>query len=92
MTTLHAQTQQHLRRIVEQIERLEDEKKALTDDIKDKYAEAKSTGFDAKALRKIISMRKQDTDTRTQEQAIIDVYMHALGMTPMEKVWSEAAE
>jgi uncharacterized protein (UPF0335 family) len=69
-----------LKAIVERIERLEEEKKATSDDIRDVYAEAKGTGFDIKALRTIVRLRKQDTDERREQQEILDTYMHALGM------------
>lgn len=69
-----------LRAFVERIERLEEEKKAIADDIKDVYAEAKGTGFDAKILRKIVSLRKKDVAERQEEEAILDLYMKALGM------------
>lgn len=69
-----------LKAFVERIERLEDEKKATTDDIRDVYAEAKGTGYDIKALRTIVRLRKQDTDERREQQAVLDTYMHALGM------------
>jgi uncharacterized protein (UPF0335 family) len=69
-----------LKAIIERIERLEEEKKATSDDIRDVYAEAKGTGFDLKALRTIVRMRKQDTDERREEQAILEMYMNALGM------------
>jgi len=70
----------HLRAFVERIERLEEEKKALSDDIKDVYAEAKGTGFDAKIIRKIVSIRKQDRDKRREEEEILELYLAALGM------------
>jgi uncharacterized protein (UPF0335 family) len=73
-----------LRAFVERIERLEEEKKVIGDDIKDVYAEAKGTGFDAKILRKIISLRKKQPHEREEEDAILDLYMHALGMVPGE--------
>jgi uncharacterized protein (UPF0335 family) len=69
-----------LKAIVERIEHLEEEKKAIADDIKDVYAEAKSNGYDVKALRKIIRLRKQDKNERAEEEAILETYMHALGM------------
>ena len=65
---------------MERIERLEEEKKALADDIRDVYGEAKATGFDVKALRTIVKMRKEDTDERKEHEAILETYMHALGM------------
>ena len=70
----------HLKAFIERIERLEEEKKAIADDIKDVYAEAKGTGFDVKVLRKIVSIRRQDTDKRREEEEILDLYLAALGM------------
>ena len=69
-----------LRAIVERIERLEEEKRATADDIRDVYAEAKGNGYDVKALRTIVSLRKLDTDVRREQQAVLETYMHALGM------------
>lgn len=69
-----------LRAIIERIERLEVEKKATADDIKDVYTEAKGNGLDAKAIRTIIRMRKQDAGDRAEQETILDLYMHALGM------------
>ncbi len=70
----------HLRAFIERIERLEEEKKALSDDIKEVYAEAKGNGFDVKIIRKIVSIRKQDRDKRREEEEILDLYLAALGM------------
>ena len=70
----------HLKAFVERIERLEEEKKELADDIKDVYGEAKSMGFDVKALRAIIRMRKEDPGERQEHEAILETYMLALGM------------
>ena len=70
----------HLKAFVERIERLEEEKKAISDDVRDVYAEAKSTGFDVKALRTIVRLRKVDADERKEHEAILETYMHALGM------------
>ena len=70
----------HLKAFVERIERLEEEKKAIADDIRDVYAEAKGTGFDVKALRTIVRTRKQDVNERREQEAILETYMHALGM------------
>ena len=71
---------EHLRAFVERIERLEEEKKTIADDIRDVYAEAKANGFDVKALRSIVRLRKQDADERKEHEAILATYMHALGM------------
>ena len=69
-----------LKAFVERIERLEEEKKATSDDIRDVYAEAKGTGFDTKALRSVVRLRKLDTDERREQQEVLDTYLHALGM------------
>ena len=69
-----------LKAIIERIERLEEEKKATSDDIRDVYAEAKGNGFDVKALRTIVRLRKQDVDERREQESILETYMHALGM------------
>jgi uncharacterized protein (UPF0335 family) len=69
-----------LRAFIERIERLEEEKKTIADDIKDVYAELKGTGFDTKAVRAIIRMRKQDQAERQEAEAILDLYLNALGM------------
>ena len=71
-----------LKSFVERIERLEEEKKALSDDIKDVYGEAKANGFDVKILRQVVSLRKQDADERQEQQTILDLYLAALGMLP----------
>ena len=70
----------HLKAFVERIERLEEEKKAIADDIRDVYAEAKGNGFDVKALRTIVRMRKQDKDERAEQETILQTDMLALGM------------
>ena len=69
-----------LKAIIERIERLEEEKKTISDDIRDVYAESKGNGFDVKALRTIIRKRKQDAQERAEQDAIVETYMHALGM------------
>jgi len=69
-----------LKAVIERIERLEEEKKATSDDIRDVYAEAKGNGFDVKALRSIVRLRKLDTDERREQQEVLETYMHALGM------------
>jgi len=69
-----------LRAFIERVERLEEEKKTIADDIKEVYAEMKGTGFDTKAVRAIIRMRKKDQAERQEEEAILDLYKAALGM------------
>ena len=70
----------HLLAFIERIERLEEEKKALGDDIKDVYAEAKGNGFDVKIIRKIIKLRTEDRDKRAEEEEILGLYLAAIGM------------
>jgi uncharacterized protein (UPF0335 family) len=69
----------HLKAFIERIERLEEEKKATGDDIKDVYAEAKGNGYDVKIMRKIIGIRKQDDSKRREEEEILDLYLSSLG-------------
>lgn len=69
-----------LRAFIERIERLEEEKKAIAEDIKEVYSEAKGSGFDTKVIRAIIKIRKQDRNERAEHDAIMDLYLHALGM------------
>jgi uncharacterized protein (UPF0335 family) len=72
---------EQLQAIVERIERMEEERAQTAADIRDIYAEAKGTGFDTKALRAIVRLRKMDTDERREQEAVLETYMHALGMT-----------
>ncbi len=72
--------QNQLRQFIEQIERLEEEKKALSDDIRDKFLEAKSTGFDVKVMRQVLRLRKKSKAERQEEDSVLDLYLHALGM------------
>ena len=80
MTTLQVSAQKQLRQLVEQIERLEEEKKALAGDIRDKFLEAKGLGFDVKVLRQVVRLRKKSATERQEEDAVLEVYLHALGM------------
>lgn len=73
-------TGMRLRSFIERIERLEEEVKALNEDKKEVYAEAKGQGFDVKTMRKIVSLRKKDPDDRAEEDALLDTYLSALGM------------
>ncbi|ABM45395.1 hypothetical protein X471_00830 [Bartonella bacilliformis str. Heidi Mejia] len=77
----HAISVNQLRSFIERIERLEEEKKAIADDIKDVYTELKGSGFDSKAVRKIVGLRKQEDHKRMEEEAVIQLYKNALGMT-----------
>lgn len=76
---LSGQAQSQLRSIIERIERLEEDKAAVQNDLKEVYAEAKGNGFDTKTLRKVVRLRKQDKAKRQEEEAILDLYLTALG-------------
>ena len=76
---LSGQAQGQLKSIIERIERLEEDKAAVSADLKEVYAEAKGNGFDAKILRKVIRFRKQDTAKRQEEEALLDLYLSAIG-------------
>ncbi len=79
-TTAHSFAKDQLKAFVERVERLEEEKKAIADDIRDVYAEAKGNGFDVKSLRVVVRLRKQDVNERKEQEAILETYLHALGM------------
>lgn len=72
--------QDKLKQVIAKVERLEEDKKAVADDIKDVYAEAKSMGYDTATLKRIVRVRKQDKQTREEQQAIFDVYALAIGL------------
>ncbi len=76
----HRFAKDHLKAFVERVERLEEEKKALADDVRDVYAEAKADGFDVKAMRTVVRLRKLDVNERKEQEAILETYLHALGM------------
>jgi uncharacterized protein (UPF0335 family) len=73
---------ERLKSLIERIERLEEERRALGEDIKEVYAEAKGTGFDPKIMRQIIRIRKRDKDDLDEEETLLDLYKRALGMLP----------
>ena len=81
-----------LNQIVARIERLEEEKKALADDIKEVYAEAKAHGFDTKILRQVIRLRKLDRAELAEQESLLEIYMDALGMQTQAAADAEAAE
>jgi uncharacterized protein (UPF0335 family) len=81
-----------LKSLIERIERLEEEKRALGEDIKEVYAEAKGTGFDPKIMRQIIRIRRRDKDDLDEEESLLDVYKRALGMLPDLSPQSAAAD
>lgn len=78
--SINGDADDRLRLLIERIERLEEEKKGIADDIKDVYAEAKATGYDAKTMRKIVALRKMKPDDRREAQMILDTYMAAMGL------------
>ncbi len=77
--TLNSAAQSQLKTIIERIERLEEDKAAVMADLKEVYAEAKGNGFDTKILRKVVRLRKQDTAKRQEEDALVDLYLSAIG-------------
>lgn len=77
--TLNSTAQGKLKSIIERIERLEEDKAAVANDLKEVYAEAKGDGFDTKILRKVVRLRKQDSAKRQEEEALIDLYISAIG-------------
>ena len=77
--TLNTSAQGKLKSIVERIERLEEDKAAVAADLKEVYAEAKGEGFDTKILRKVVRLRKQDSAQRQEEEALIELYISAIG-------------
>jgi len=82
-----------LRSYIERIERLEEEKRALAEDIKEVFGEAKGTGFDTKIMRQIIRIRKMDKDDLDEQETLLDIYKRALGMLPdFESEAERAAE
>ena len=82
----------HLRSYIERIERLEEEKKALAEDIREVFAEAKGTGFDVKAMRAILKLRKMDKADYQEQEYMVDLYKHALGMLDISPVQEEGDE
>jgi uncharacterized protein (UPF0335 family) len=76
----HRFAKDQLKAFVERVERLEEEKKAIADDVRDVYAEAKANGYDVKALRTVVRLRKQDVNERKEYEAVLETYLHALGM------------
>jgi uncharacterized protein (UPF0335 family) len=79
LDTLNASAQGKLKSLIERIERLEEDRKAVTADLREVYAEAKGEGFDAKILRKVVKLRGLDSAKRAEEEALIDLYLSALG-------------
>ena len=83
---------ERLRSFIERIERLEEEKRALSGDIKEVYAQAKGTGFEPKIMRQIVKIRKMDKDEVVEEESLLDLYKRALGMMPEAAIETQAAE
>ncbi len=71
-----------LKSIIERVERLEEEKRQVADQIKEVYGEAKANGFDARTIRKVVGLRRKSTEEREEEEALLDLYLSALGMLP----------
>lgn len=82
MTKVGGVAGDQLRSIIERIERLEEDKNGIAGDIREIYAEAKGNGFDTKALRQIVKLRKMEVSERHEQEMVLDTYMRALGMLP----------
>jgi uncharacterized protein (UPF0335 family) len=83
---------EQLKSFIERIERLEEERRALSGDIKEVYAEAKGTGFEPKIMRQIVKIRKMDKEELDEEESLLDLYKRALGMAPETQLETRAAE
>jgi uncharacterized protein (UPF0335 family) len=83
---------EQLKSFIERIERLEEERSALSGDIKEVYAEARGTGFEPKIMRQIIKIRKMDKQELDEEESLLDLYKRALGMLPATEIAARAAE
>jgi uncharacterized protein (UPF0335 family) len=83
---------ERLKSLIERIERLEEEKRTLGEDIKEVYAEAKGTGFEPKIMRQIIKIRRMDKDEHDEQESLLDVYKRALGMLPGSESEAQAAD
>jgi len=83
---------EHLKQFIERIERLEEEKKTIADDIKEVFAEAKGTGFDAPTMKEILKLRKKDQADLEEEEYLLDTYKRALGMSPPEESSEESSD
>lgn len=93
MTTgLQKTAQENLKRIIEQIERIDEERKGLSADISDKMKEAKNAGFDTKIIRQILKLRKQSQSEREEAESLLSVYLSALGMLPTQTDMMDAPE
>lgn len=85
-------TAKQLKAFIERVERLEEEKAAIGGDVREVYAEAKSVGFDTKAMREIVKLRKQDENERQEHEAVLDTYLRALGMDGLQRdLWEQEA-
>ena len=80
ISNVHDISGKRLKSFIERVERLEEEKKALAEDIRDVYGEAKASGFDSKIMRRIVSLRKTNLEKRREEQELLELYMSAIGM------------
>jgi uncharacterized protein (UPF0335 family) len=89
MTNTHGVARDQLRAFIERIERLEEERKTIADDIKDVYGEAKGMGFDTVIMKRVIALRKKDEQQRMEEEAVLDTYLHALGMIAQPDLFEE---
>jgi uncharacterized protein (UPF0335 family) len=91
METVDQSTAQHLRQFIERIERLEEDKEAISQDVREVFAEAKGAGFDVKVMRQVLKLRKMNTDERSELEHLLDTYMHALDLAEKRAVEAKEA-
>jgi uncharacterized protein (UPF0335 family) len=91
METVDQSTAQHLRQFIERIERLEEDKEAISQDVREVFAEAKGAGFDVKVMRQVLKLRKMNTDERSELEHLLDTYMHALELAEKRAVEAKEA-
>lgn len=92
MTTFGGVSGAQLKQYIERVERLEEDKANIAADIREVFAEAKANGFDAKIMRQVLKIRKMDHQERFEQEEILTLYLHALGMVPQESSSQEAEE
>ncbi|AIL12384.1 hypothetical protein IM40_00780 [Candidatus Paracaedimonas acanthamoebae] len=90
MTTFGGVSGAHLKQFIERVERLEEDKANIANDIREVFAEAKANGFDTKIMRQVLKIRKMDHQERSEQEEILTLYLHALGMVPRDDTVEEA--
>ena len=89
MTTFGGVSGAHLKQFIERVERLEEDKANIANDIREVFAEGKANGFDTKIMRQVLKIRKMDHQERSEQEEILTLYLHALGMVPRDDIAEE---